>query len=699
MKKQFRQLKKEYEERSTETENLKKILKSTKINELNIEIKTLNEEMAKLKTLYLHSLQQNEIHENNLKEMKTLQENFSKQHFIILNFQENLQKMNEDTKSKNSEIDALRENLNKNLKLVDKLKKDLTNANNMREKLFKENHEKNEVAIIQRKYEKQITELNKEINRYREIADRKDRTIRETESLMKKSGNQTGQKPNSFNYSDIKYVQENPEEKYDNLSLLLKSKLMEALKEKDNLEKRVNRLEEKLKNNDMNSDPLIGRSQTSFSQSNRLNHENLTFSNDDYLTDYTYYLIKNFEARKITHNIAMKKIFNNLVTNDKNEIETDNVLKILINNVIDALNVKLDSDKKNLEKYAKKLLNSSEGKLDIFLEKFNSIFYNVKSYKTSEKNFLKQQLYKQLKKYEEEFKQKSKNFDTDSKGIISFENLKKLFESMNLQINPDLIEFMIYWMKSEENDKMSLCDLNYEVVLKFLSNTPSNLEKNIANAITENEENEKDDDDDDEIVITSDNFNEKVENVLRQIHNHIKSTNQSFREIFKKHIVNLNEIQEFKHRNEDVIHLKDFLDTLNSIDINLVDIDVYCIYTKLKLIDDYDFMSIRMLEEELQKFNENPINPTQNVDILDVDMSKIIKINLNLDQIKENESPIKQKNFDPKNVNELNLAYVMEDDDDYDLDLEKEVVLDEGFLDENLDDNRMEMDNKEKMNE
>jgi hypothetical protein len=102
---------------------------------------------------------------------------------------------------------------------------------------------------------------------------------------------------------------------------------------------------------------------------------------------------------------------------------------------------------------------------------------------------------------------------------------------MDLQINPDLIEFMIFWMKSEENEKMSLCDLNYEVVLKFLSNPPSILEKNISNAITENDENEKDEEDD-EIVITSDNFNEKVENVLRQIHTHMKNTKQSFIEIF-----------------------------------------------------------------------------------------------------------------------------------------------------------------------
>jgi hypothetical protein len=68
-----------------------------------------------------------------------------------------------------------------------------------------------------------------------------------------------------------------------------------------------------------------------------------------------------------------------------------------------------------------------------------------------------------------------------------------------------------------------------------------------------------------------------------------------------------------------------------------------------------------------------------------------------IDHLRENESPIKNMNVDFKDKNELNLANVIEDDEDYDIDLEKEVVLDEGFLDENLDENRMETDNKENL--
>jgi len=40
---------------------------------------------------------------------------------------------------------------------------------------------------------------------------------------------------------------------------------------------------------------------------------------------------------------------------------------------------------------------------------------------------------------------------------------------------------------------------------------------------------------------------------------------------------------------------------------------------------------------------------------------------------------------------------VIEDDEDYDLDLEKEVVLDEGFLDENIEENRLESENKDNL--
>ena len=59
IKKQYKDLQKELRLKNEENENLKKIVKVTKINEFTIEIKTLSEEMEKLKKLYSHALQQN----------------------------------------------------------------------------------------------------------------------------------------------------------------------------------------------------------------------------------------------------------------------------------------------------------------------------------------------------------------------------------------------------------------------------------------------------------------------------------------------------------------------------------------------------------------------------------------------------------------------------------------------------------------
>ena len=626
MKKQFRSLKFELEEKSHETENLKKTLKITKINEMNIEIKTLNEEMSKIKTLYVHSLQQNELLENNLKEMKSLQDNFSKQHFIIVNFQDSLQKQNEEIRIKNLDIELLKDNLNKYMKVIEKLKKDLTYSNNMKEKLFKDNSEKNEVTNLQKKFEKQISDLNKDINKYREISDKKDRTIRELESIMKKS-NQHTNKAAAFNYNEIKYIQENPEEKYDNVTLLLKSKLMEALNVKENLEKQVKKLEEKIKNYETDSDHISIRSGANFSQSNRFSIDGGNFMNEDQLADFTYYLIKNFEAKKITHSVAEKTILKDVVTRDATEIDLVKFLNEMIEKISEVLKLKFENDKKNLDRYIKTLFLISEQKIEIFVEKFSSIFYSIKTYKTKEEENFKLELYRNLKNYEEEFKQKINKNDVNSSGLISFDNLKKIFESINFQVDPDLVEFLIYLMKSSETDKMSLYDLNYEVVFSILKNQPNQYEGDILNSKNSSKEKDNEEEEESEIVITSDNFHERVEVVLRQIDAYLKINKVNVREIFKNQLFNLNQLEEFKNQNEQAIHLKDFIDCLNRININLVDIDLYCIYTKLKLVEEYDFVSIKLLEEELSNFNINKNegqNPNRNVDILEVDMSKII---------------------------------------------------------------------------
>ena len=59
MKKQYKDLKKEFNKKCEDLEEIKKILKTTKLSELSLENKTLFDEINKLKSFYEISLQKN----------------------------------------------------------------------------------------------------------------------------------------------------------------------------------------------------------------------------------------------------------------------------------------------------------------------------------------------------------------------------------------------------------------------------------------------------------------------------------------------------------------------------------------------------------------------------------------------------------------------------------------------------------------
>ena len=133
IKKQYNALKKELDLKNKEIFELKRNIKNSKVNELVIENTTLLSEIKKIKALYEHIQTENENYMIRLKNYNQIQSNVSKQHFIILSLQENL---NAITK----ENDFLKE---ENAKLQGIISK--KNAMNKIKKVFNNNNDKNKL--------------------------------------------------------------------------------------------------------------------------------------------------------------------------------------------------------------------------------------------------------------------------------------------------------------------------------------------------------------------------------------------------------------------------------------------------------------------------------------------------------------------------------------------------------------------------
>lgn len=58
--------------------------------------------------------------------------------------------------------------------------------------------------------------------------------------------------------------------------------------------------------------------------------------------------------------------------------------------------------------------------------------------------------------------------DPEKKGFISFLNLRKILENVNLDLEDKYIEYLIFIMKSFNDNNTSLDDLKYSVIIILL---------------------------------------------------------------------------------------------------------------------------------------------------------------------------------------------------------------------------------------
>jgi chromosome segregation ATPase len=318
-------MKKDLKKREDELENLKKTGKNTKINELTIENKELNDELIKLRNFYELSVQQNVQYEQKLQDFSILEDSFNKQQFILITYQDNIKKLEQDMKLRDEELRTIRNNLNDKSQQNSKLKKDikvyqqkvkdqttshvanLISSNKESVKSFAESVSKTN-DNKKSELEKKLASYKREVAYYRELCTKKEARIRELESSTKKENN-TGY---------IKF-DENPEEHTDTTILLLKSKLHELRNEKEQFEIRNKELEERLKmyeNNGFNNSSTSNWDMAKKTNSNTKLSHSYDLLNDDQFNELVYILIKNFEANKIDVHIIESRIFENLNSQD-----------------------------------------------------------------------------------------------------------------------------------------------------------------------------------------------------------------------------------------------------------------------------------------------------------------------------------------------------------------------------------------------
>ena len=233
-KDKYNELKTNYTKKCEENEILKANIKITKLKEYIIQIDILKKEMEKIKTLYLHTLEDNMKLKQNINEIKTLKYKYIEQNNIINIFTKKCKQYEEEINSLKNENEFLQSKLEQNMRQQKGLKRTniklkISNEKFLTQKKYKENY-----ALSIDDNKKLIRSLRKDLNEYKRLYELKDKeynTLKENNDKIKndeikKKEERFNLKP--FDFNQIKVIENKKEDKNINKLSLYKSLLEES---------------------------------------------------------------------------------------------------------------------------------------------------------------------------------------------------------------------------------------------------------------------------------------------------------------------------------------------------------------------------------------------------------------------------------------------------------------------------------------
>lgn len=152
-----------------------------------------------------------------------------------------------------------------------------------------------------------------------------------------------------------------------------------------------------------------------------------------------------------------------------------------------------------------------------------------------------------------------------------------------------------------------------ELIKEKVNDKSNNKEKGAEQASNNNSSENEEEDDDSEIVITSEQFKMRLKTIFLKLNEYLKKNKLSVREFLRGKIFRPALENPPIECHEDAIFLKTFVEQLKSINVSLDTIDMYCIFTRLKIVDDSEAISVNYLEYELKNLeNGNEITDADN---------------------------------------------------------------------------------------
>ena len=391
-------------------------------------------------------------------------------------------------------------------------------------------------------------------------------------------------------------------------NILEKSNKSEELKELINNNKINDSIDKKKK--EENDNNIISKESTTNKANNILS--------DEAFTEFTFVLIKNLEAKKITTDIAKEKII--LVQNNKDEIPIDKFVQQMSNNILLCLNCKNEDSIKKLNNWIYSLLNINGNNQKLMTERFLSLLTNIKVYTPEQEILLGKKVKKYLLPKKDIILSKLEPFKNK---FISFIFLKQIIEEQKIEMKDEYSQYLFYALKKFDVPEISLYDLKVQNLFDIMNDTKNDSKM----------------DEESDIEITNEEYTQIITSFGMQLLNYLETHNTNIKNILGGLIQNISaEDEDDKEESIEIVFIEPFVNRMKEIGIKInSDIEVFCIYSRYKISDEFEVISVNLLEKELENFKNFKKNNKVNIDNKDKLMEKVQEENENEDNVSNDE--------------------------------------------------------------
>ena len=617
IKRQNKLLKNEIEEIKGKNQELKKNIKITKTSEYALENEIYQIQFGKLSALIQNAKQIKENHTKKFEELSLLQQNINKQNIIIKELTKKSQEINHNESSLLNEIKLLNTKLsNDNIKII-KNKEKITN-------LQKENSTLNNDNVVHSKYPmeevylNQISTLKKEVNEYKMKIQRTNKilTTLKTRNDKQREFMKNNKKQTQKNSSDYQIIETKPgndptpsEEKIKQL----KKKLVVSKEIETQLETQMKQYQEKIKELTAN---INSEEQIEFG----IDADNPYYSADDnndpistnkltssQFNQFTYILFKNFEAKKITLDIAKEKIIDDFMNEYNKESHSsmnenfDKIVENLTDKIFALTRNKNNYNTKILTIFISALLYNSEGSVTKLLDYFNVLFSYTREYSVEDEEKMKQRLSTKYKDLISKLMLGIKDNNPNNNEYISLITVKNVIDSNGINLKDKYIEFLFYFMKNFDDKETKWEDLCIKNLSELLVNTGS---QSISESMTE---------------ITNEEYIKTIKEAINLMIIGLTKEKKTIRQIFAPFIKSKVSKEKDKETSTDVITIDEFNEELKKININLTDLQLSCLCTKYCINNEFNYLNVGALEQDIKNSSNTSLNGFGNADLIEAE--------------------------------------------------------------------------------